>query len=43
MDFHLAAAIARSRLSKQGGDAKRMVRSHCVLMKWQFINSPFFN
>ena len=42
MDFHPAAAIACSRLLKQGGHAKRMVRSHCVLMKWQFINSPFF-
>jgi hypothetical protein len=43
MDFHPAAAIAHSRLSNQGGDAKRMVRSHFILMKWQFINSPFFN
>ena len=41
-DFCPAAAATRSRLYKQSGDAKRMVRNHCELTILQFFHSPFF-
>jgi hypothetical protein len=42
MDFCPAAAAVRSRLIKQSGDAKRMVRNYFVLTILQFVYSPSF-
>jgi hypothetical protein len=41
-DFCHAAAVTRSRILKQSGNAKRMVRNNHIFSIFQFFYSPFF-